>query len=354
MITSNSVQPFIKIFGPCSAETRTQVLTSASQIAQSHPEAIFRAGIWKPRTRPGSFEGLGEQALPWLNEVQKSLGLRIVTEVATPAHLEAVLKAGIDMIWIGARTTVNPFSVQELAEALKGVQIPVFVKNPINPDVALWRGAIERIQGAGISEVIAIHRGFHSFEDSPYRNSPRWELVIDFKTQVPEIPMVCDVSHISGIPELIPGVAQKAMDLDYQGLMVEVHVEPEKALSDAKQQITPKQLDQLIHNLVFRSAEIQSQPALKKLIELRARVDYADDELMQSLITRSRLVQEIGQHKKEHDITILQLKRWEEVLERQMSHAQSSGLDPNFIKQLYELIHAESIRIQHKILNTRG
>ena len=347
----NQVAP-INIVGPCSAESLDQVLATARLIASDFPNAIFRAGVWKPRTRPGHFEGAGEIALDWLKEVQAQTNLKVVTEVATPAHLNACLKAGIDMVWIGARTTVNPFSVQELAEAFKGVDIPVFVKNPINPDLGLWIGAIERIHNAGVNRIAAIHRGFHAFESSPYRNSPRWELVIDLKSSLPGLPILCDASHISGNPELIAGVAQKAMDLNYQGLMIETHVNPSLALSDAYQQITPKRLKEIVDFLVLRNPDNTDELYLNRLVELRSRVDTIDDSIIQALSQRDRLIREIGQFKKGNNVTILQLQRWEEILQRQLSNGRSSGLSENFIKQLYEFIHAESIRIQHEELNS--
>lgn len=341
----------VKIVGPCSAESIEQVLSTAHEIAESFPDAIFRAGIWKPRTRPGKFEGIGEPALDWLVEVQKQTKLKVITEVATTGHLEACLKAGIDMVWIGARTTVNPFSVQELAEAFKGVDIPVFVKNPINPDLGLWIGAIERFQNSGITKIAAIHRGFHAYETSPYRNSPRWELVVDLKTNLPGLPVLCDASHISGKPSLIASVAQKAMDLDYQGLMIETHINPTFALSDAEQQITPKELVEIINNLVCRSSTNPDQLFLSKLLELRSRVDSIDDSIIQALAQRDRLIREIGQFKKNHNVTILQLQRWEEILHRQMKNAQDSAINPDFIKRMYELIHEESIRLQTNLFN---
>jgi chorismate mutase len=341
----------VKIVGPCSAESLDQVLSTALEISDSFPDAIFRAGIWKPRTRPGKFEGIGASALEWLVEVQQQTKLKVITEVATPAHLEACLKAGIDMVWIGARTTVNPFSVQELAEAFKGVDIPVFVKNPINPDLGLWIGAIERFQNSGITKIAAIHRGFHAFETSPYRNSPRWELVVDLKTNLPGLPVLCDASHISGNPALISSVAQKAMDLDYQGLMIETHINPSVALSDAQQQITPKELVEIINKLICRSSTNPDKIFLNKLLELRSRVDTIDDSIIQALTQRDRLIREIGQFKKSHNVTILQLQRWEEILQRQLNHGKISGLSEAFIKQIYELIHTESIRIQYEELN---
>lgn len=348
----NQKKELFNVFGPCSAESQEQILDAAVQIAQVFPNAILRAGIWKPRTRPGSFEGAGEKALDWMIEARNRTGLRICTEVATPAHVEAVLKNEFDMIWIGARTTVNPFLVQELAEALRGTNIPVMVKNPINPDLGLWIGAIERFQAVGIQEILAIHRGFQSFETEAYRYSPRWDLVIDFKSRMPSIPVICDASHISGDRALLPEVAQKALDLGYNGLMIETHPKPDEALSDAKQQISPAALEALMQKLVIRSVDTDDTEFSRALIELRSRVDAADDLILQGLITRQRLIEQIGAYKKEHDVMILQLKRWEEILRRQLSHASDGRLDATFVKRLYELIHEESIRIQTELFKS--
>jgi len=345
-------RPFT-IFGPCSAESEEQVLSTARQIAAAFPNNVFRAGVWKPRTRPGAFEGAGEQALEWLKTVKEETGMPVITEVATPEHLEACLKAGIDMVWIGARTTVNPFTVQLLADALKGTDIPVLIKNPVNPDLSLWIGAIERIERAGITKLSAIHRGFHSFENISYRNAPRWEIVIDLKTQLPTLPIICDASHISGTPELIQSVSQKAMDLDLDGLMIETHINPAVALSDAKQQITPEVLAKLISTLVIRSADSNDQDFHRKLLELRSRVDSADDVILQSLISRMHLIHQIGEYKLNNHVTIFQRRRWEEVLKRQIDNGGASGLDAEFIKKLYEVIHEESIRLQTEIFGRK-
>jgi chorismate mutase len=349
---STSKKSLVTVFGPCSAESREQVLEVATQIAQYFPETILRAGIWKPRTRPGSFEGAGSEALNWMLEAREQTGLRICTEVATPAHVEAVLEKKFDMVWIGARTTVNPFLVQELAEALRGSNIPVMVKNPINPDLGLWIGAIERFQAAGIQEISAIHRGFQSFETEAYRYSPRWDLVIDFKSRMPSIPVLCDASHISGDRNLLAEVAQKALDLDYHGLMIETHPNPDEALSDAKQQISPAALEAMVRNLVLRTASTDDAAFGRVLAELRYRVDAADDLILQGLITRQRLIEQIGSFKKDHDVMILQLKRWEEILKRQVSNGTDGGLDATFVKRMYELIHEESIRIQTGLFNS--
>jgi chorismate mutase len=348
----NQKKELFNVFGPCSAESQEQILDTAAQIAQVFPNAVLRAGIWKPRTRPGSFEGAGEKALDWMIEARNRTGLRICTEVATPAHVEAVLKNEFDMVWIGARTTVNPFLVQELAEALRGTNIPVMVKNPINPDLGLWIGAIERFHAVGIQETMGIHRGFQSFETEAYRYSPRWDLVIDFKSRMPSIPVLCDASHISGDRALLPEVAQKALDLGYNGLMIETHPKPDEALSDAKQQISPAALEALMQTLVIRSVNTDDVEFGRALIELRSRVDAADDLILQGLITRQRLIEQIGAYKKEHDVMILQLKRWEEILRRQLSHASDGRLDATFVKRLYELIHEESIRIQTELFKS--
>jgi len=348
----NQKKELFNVFGPCSAESQEQILDAAAQIAQVFPNAMLRAGIWKPRTRPGSFEGAGEKALDWMIEARNRTGLRICTEVATPAHVEAVLKNEFDMVWIGARTTVNPFLVQELAEALRGTNIPVMVKNPINPDLGLWIGSIERFQAVGIQEILGIHRGFQSFETEAYRYSPRWDLVIDFKSRMPSIPVLCDASHISGDRALLAEVAQKALDLGYNGLMVETHPKPDEALSDVKQQISPAALEALMQTLVIRSVDTDDVEFGRALIELRSRVDAADDLILQGLITRQRLIEQIGAYKKEHDVMILQLKRWEEILRRQLSHASDGRLDATFVKRLYELIHEESIRIQTELFKS--
>jgi len=348
----NQKKELFNVFGPCSAESQEQILDAAAQIAQVFPNAMLRAGIWKPRTRPGSFEGAGEKALDWMIEARNRTGLRICTEVATPAHVEAVLKNKFDMVWIGARTTVNPFLVQELAEALLGTNIPVMVKNPINPDLGLWIGSIERFQAVGIQEILGIHRGFQSFETEAYRYSPRWDLVIDFKSRMPSIPVLCDASHISGDRALLAEVAQKALDLGYNGLMVETHPKPDEALSDVKQQISPAALEALMQTLVIRSVDTDDVEFGRALIELRSRVDAADDLILQGLITRQRLIEQIGAYKKEHDVMILQLKRWEEILRRQLSHASDGRLDATFVKRLYELIHEESIRIQTELFKS--
>lgn len=341
------------IAGPCSAESFNQVMDTAKAIAGYFPNAVFRAGVWKPRTRPGSFEGLGEKALPWLSEVKAETGLRIAIEVATPKHVELALKHNIDLVWIGARTVVNPFSVQELANALQGVDIPVMIKNPIHPDVQLWMGAIERILNAGIVRVAAIHRGFHTHAKSRFRNEPCWEIPIELKTMMPELALFCDPSHIAGKRSLLPFVSQRAMDLAMDGLMIETHCKPDAALSDAKQQITPDTLYQLINDLVVCRPENELDNSNNELKALRKQVDRIDEELVKLLAERLGFSEKIGAYKKEHNISILQLRRWKQTLKMQLKNAAELNIDENFIKLLYQLIHDESIKVQSELKNKK-
>ncbi|MDQ3046276.1 MAG: bifunctional 3-deoxy-7-phosphoheptulonate synthase/chorismate mutase type II [Bacteroidota bacterium] len=341
----------LMIVGPCSAESEEQMLSTAREIAINYPHAIFRAGIWKPRTRPNTFEGIGDIGLEWMQLVKKETGLQTATEVATAEHVEKCLKAGVDILWVGARTTVNPFSVQAIADALKGVNIPVFVKNPIYPDIQLWAGALERINNAGIKKLAAIHRGFHSYDNGPFRNSPKWELAIDLKTACPELPLICDPSHIGGSPELIPYLAQKAMDMDMDGLMIETHINPKVALSDAKQQITPSELKEVISHLHIRNASIDNLELQSKLDELRGVIAKLDNELLELLAKRMTVSMQIGEHKKANNITILQVAHWKKLIEESVENAEALGLPPDFIRGLYRLIHDESIRRQTEVMN---
>ena len=283
------------ISGPCSAETETQMISTAKQIAATGKVHALRAGIWKPRTRPGQYEGAGEEGLQWLIAAKKETGLPVTTEVANAAHVEACLKAGVDMLWVGARTTVNPFSVQEVADALKGVDIPVMVKNPVNPDLELWIGALERLNRAGIKKMAAIHRGFSSFEKGPFRNAPMWDLAIELKTRIPELEIICDPSHISGTRDLIALVAQKALDLDMAGVMIESHINPDAAWSDAKQQVTPAALAQIIDGLVVRTVSSDNKTFKDTLSVLRDQIDQLDDEIMQKISARMKVSEKIGQ-----------------------------------------------------------
>jgi len=343
-------KPFI-ISGPCSAETEDQMITTAKQLAATGKVHALRAGIWKPRTRPGQFEGAGADGLKWLAMAKAETGLPITTEVATAAHVEACLKAGVDILWIGARTTVNPFSVQEIADAVRGVDIPVMVKNPVNPDLELWIGALERLNRAGINKLAAIHRGFSSFEKGPFRNAPMWDLAIELKTKVPGLEMFCDPSHISGNRELIAMVSQKALDLDMSGLMIESHLNPDAAWSDAKQQVTPAVLGRIIENLVVRTASSDNKSFKDTLGVLREQIDHLDDEIMQKMASRMKISEKIGVYKKENNVTILQVGRWEEIIQTRVSLGKAMGLDEGFTRDLLRLVHHESIQVQTKVMN---
>jgi chorismate mutase len=333
------------IAGPCSAESEEQVMAAARGVSQGGRARVFRAGLWKPRTRPGHFEGSGKEALPWLQRVRQETGLMVMTEVATPEHVEACLRAGVDMLWIGARTTPNPFSVQELAEALRGVDIPVFVKNPINPDLQLWIGALERLQQAGITRFAAVHRGFSWFERTPYRNSPMWEFPIRLKAAYPELEILCDPSHISGTRERLGQVAQQAMDLGLSGLMVEVHPTPDSAWSDAQQQVTPEDFSVLMDSLIFRQAH-PTAPMRDRLEGLRDLIDQLDEEIAQKLGSRMDIAERIGDHKREHQVAILQPERWERIMSRELRLAGHLGLSEEFIREFMDAVHRESIRRQ--------
>ena len=349
---SNLNRPFV-IAGPCSAETEEQVLSVAEQLKNIENVIYFRSGLWKPRTRPSSFQGVGEQGLPWIKAVKEKFGLRIITEVASPYHLEKVLEYGFDAVWIGARTTANPFAVQEIAEALKGVTIPVFIKNPINPDLELWIGAIERINKSGIKKIAAIHRGFSNYEKSRYRNLPQWQIPIDLKTYIPEITILCDPSHISGNSAYIYELSQEAMDLNFDGLMIETHTNPEEALSDANQQITPDQLKQILSSLIIRKPATEDYPVLQQIEELRKKIDVLDDHLLTTLEQRMNLVKRIGELKDQNGITILQSERWKQILSSALEKGGRKGLNGNFINKLFKLIHQEAIAIQAKIMDKK-
>ncbi len=339
------------ISGPCSAETEEQMVATAKQIAATGKVHALRAGIWKPRTRPGQYEGAGEEGLKWLMRAKQETGLPVTTEVANAAHVEACLKAGVDILWIGARTTVNPFSVQEVADALKGVDIPVMVKNPINPDVELWLGAFERLNKAGITKMAAIHRGFSSFEKGPFRNAPMWDLAIELKTRVPELDMICDPSHIAGNRDLIAFISQKALDLDMAGLMIESHINPDGAWSDAKQQVTPATLGKIISELVVRTQTTDNKTFKDTLSILRDQIDQLDDEIMSKLSARMKISEKIGQYKKENNVTILQVNRWEEIVQTRIALCKAMGLNEEFTNDLLKLIHHESIQVQTKVMN---
>lgn len=340
------------IAGPCGAETEEQVLDTARQLKQIEQVKVFRAGIWKPRTRPNSFEGVGEIGLRWLKQVQQ-LGLKTTVEVANAQHTELALKYGVDILWIGARTTVNPFSVQEIADVLKGVDIPVMIKNPVHADLQLWIGAIERVANSGITKLAAIHRGFHDFDKTEYRNKPLWEIPIELKTHLPELPIICDPSHIGGKRTWIQTIAQKALDLGMNGLMIESHRDPDHALSDAQQQLTPDQLKQVLSNLVCRRSGSDDAQVADTLTQLRQAIDAIDDELMNVLKKRMKVIEKIGVYKKEHNIMAFQLERWQEILKTRSQWADQSGLPRNYIDKICQLLHEESIRIQTELMNKK-
>jgi chorismate mutase len=342
------------ISGPCSAESEEQVFETASRLKESGRVDLLRAGIWKPRTRPGAFQGVGEIGLQWLSRVRKELKMPVTTEVANASHVELCLKYGVDVLWIGARTTVNPFSVQEIADALRGVDIPVIIKNPLNPDLQLWIGAIERLQDAGIDKIIAMHRGFSYYGKGLYRNKPMWEIPIALKSELPHLPIFCDPSHICGNRELLLQVAQKALDLGMSGLMLEAHPDPDNALSDAKQQVTPDALISLIDQLNIRSGESFDPLLQNKLSEHRIEIDKLDEEIIQLIAQRMKIAEGIGDYKREHNMTIFQLDRYMEIMKTRSSWAKDLGLSDDFIRQFLEQLHKESIRTQTKIMNTSG
>ena len=340
------------ISGPCSAESEDQVLQTAIELSKIPNVKIFRAGIWKPRTRPGLFEGVGVKGLEWLKQVKEQTSLLTAVEVANPEHVEAALKFEVDILWIGARTVVNPFSLQELANALKGVDIPVMVKNPVNPDMNLWIGALERINMAGIKRIAAIHRGFYFFDKTPYRNAPMWEIPIELKRRIPNLPVICDPSHICGERSMLLDVAQKALDLEMSGLMIESHFDPDNALTDPQQQITPANLENLINALVVRTQE-GNFDFESTLEELRTEIDKIDAELINILSRRMQVVDEIGHYKKDHNITILQLKRWSNIVQNRLMTGIDSGLPKEFLQKLLEIVHIESIQRQTDIYGNK-
>lgn len=339
------------ISGPCSAETEEQMMETAVQLGELNKIDLLRAGIWKPRTRPNTFEGIGEKALPWLKNAGIAIDTPVCAEIANASHVDAALKAGIDVLWLGARTTVNPFSVQEIADALKGVDVPVMVKNPINPDLELWMGGIERIQLAGIKNITAVHRGFSSFEKTVYRNVPMWEIPIALKMRMPDIPIVCDPSHICGGRDLLAAVSQKAMDLAMDGLMIESHVNPAEAWSDAAQQITPSVLAELLKGIVTRHEAGDNNAILGKLEQFRSEIDRLDEKIIQVFASRMAVAREIGVHKKENDITILQTERWKEIHDARKEMATKLGLSESFIEVLLTAMHKESINQQNDVMN---
>jgi chorismate mutase len=337
------------IAGPCSAETEEQVLKIAHELVKTDA-TIFRAGVWKPRTRPGNFEGIGALALPWLQRVKKETGLLTAVEVANATHVKLALEHNIDVLWIGARTTVNPFAVQEIADALENTKKIVLVKNPINPDLELWIGAIERLQKANIENIGAIHRGFSTYQKTAYRNNPNWQIAIDFKNRLPEVPLINDPSHICGNREGIFDVSQMALDLQFDGLMIETHTNPDKAWSDAKQQITPQRLDEITVDLKMRKKEFEKESALEKLNSLRKEINIIDNELIKILSKRMAVSKKIGSVKKDRNVSVLQPNRWNEILKESISKGEQEGLSNQFMEKIYKAIHQESIKIQEAVL----
>lgn len=341
----DSTRPIV-IAGPCSAETEKQVLTTARQLFKNGIK-IFRAGIWKPRTKPGGFEGVGEVGLPWLAHVKEELGMLTSTEVATPAHVEAALQHGIDLLWIGARTVVNPFAMQELADALRGTDIPVLVKNPVNPDLELWIGGLQRLNDAGVRRLGAIHRGFSSYDKRIYRNPPLWHIPIELRRRIPNLPIFGDPSHTGGSRELIAPLCQQAMDLGYDGLIIESHCRPDMAWSDASQQVTPDVLALICEKLVIREVTDRTE----NLESMRKQIDECDNALLDLLARRMRICREIGAYKRDHNMTIVQTNRYSEILDKRGAQGSLCGVNARFVRELFELIHEESIAQQVEVMN---
>lgn len=340
------------ISGPCSAETEEQVLETAVRLQKTGKVDIMRAGIWKPRTRPGSFEGIGTKGLPWMQQAKKITGLPVAVEVATAKQVQDALHFDVDVLWIGARTTVNPFSVQEIADALRGVDVPVLIKNPINPDLELWIGAVERVAKAGIKQIGLIHRGFSSYGNTEYRNAPMWHLAIEMKRRNPSMMMINDPSHICGRRDILLDVAQKAIDLDFDGLIIESHIDPDKAWSDAKQQVTPERLAEMLDSIKWRKEDVASEEYHAALEKLRQQINHLDDELMQILGQRMKVAEQIGTYKKENNVAILQTNRWNEILQRAFDRGDKLGLSQEFITKYFDAVHMESINHQNRILNS--
>ncbi len=340
------------IAGPCSAETEEQVSETVSRIAKEGYAHVIRAGVWKPRTRPGSFEGMGEAALPWLVEAKKQTGLPIAIEVATPQHIELALKYGIDILWIGARTTVNPFNVQDLADALKGVDVPVLIKNPVNPDLALWVGAFERIAGAGIKKMAAIHRGFSNAQETKFRNSPMWQMAVELKTLFPQLPIIGDPSHMAGKRAYLYELAQRALDLNYDGLIIESHRNPDEAWSDASQQLTPEALGEMLKSLEIRKPSY-GEDFQSELEQLRQKIDNIDRELLEVLAARMSVVEKLGEYKRENNVAVLQLDRWKTLHNNRADLGKKLNLYPELVEEMFKLIHMESIRKQTEVMNNQ-
>ena len=339
------------VSGPCSLETEDQTLDTARQLVKDHRVHIFRGGVWKPRTRPGSFEGIGSTGLEWLQKVKKETGLLVGTEVANAQHTEEALKAGLDVLWIGARSTASPFVVQEIADVLKGTDAVVMVKNPVNPDVQLWIGAFERLNQAGIKNLVGIHRGFTPFRETKYRNYPNWTTFIELRRLVPNLPVICDPSHIAGKREYLYEVAQKAFDMGMDGLMIESHRDPDCALSDKNQQVTPNDLAKILDRLVIRNVTVNNKQFENQLEMLRTRIDALDTEMMEILASRVEITRQIGHYKRENNVTALQINRWTELMNKRLSLAEKLNLNKTFVQILFQLIHEDSVRMQTEILD---
>lgn len=338
----------VVIAGPCSAETEEQVMATARELAKNGVK-IFRAGIWKPRTKPGGFEGVGEQGLAWLRRVKDETGMLVATEVATKQHVKAALDAGVDVLWIGARTSANPFAMQEIADALEGKDMPVLVKNPVNPDLELWIGAMQRLYNAGLRRIGAIHRGFSAYGKHLYRNMPQWHIPIELRRRLPNLTIFCDPSHIGGKRELVAPLSQQAMDMGFDGLIIESHCEPDSAWSDKSQQVTPEVLNFILHTLVVRD----SVQTTESLALLRQQIDQIDSELLEALSKRMRVSREIGQYKKEHSMPVVQTGRYDDILNSRARSAEELGMSGEFMKVVYQAIHEESVRQQIEVLNNR-
>ena len=340
------------ISGPCSAETEEQLLSTAQRLAATGKIDMLRAGIWKPRTKPGMFEGVGAKGLPWLQQAKKLTGLPTTVEVATAKLVQDALTFDVDVLWIGARTTVNPFSVQEVADALRGMDVPVLIKNPVNPDMELWSGAVERVARAGIRQIGLIHRGFSSYGNTEYRNAPMWHLAIDMKLKYPDMPFINDPSHICGRRDILLDTMQKAVDLDYDGFIIESHIDPDNAWSDARQQVTPERLAEMLDSIVWRREDVNSEEYHAALEKLRQQINQLDDELMQILSQRMKIAEQIGKYKKDNNITILQTNRWNEIIERATAKGDKIGLSKEFITRYFDAVHMESINHQKKVLDS--
>lgn len=339
------------IAGPCSAESEAQVMAAAIALSATRRVHIFRSGVWKPRSRPDSFGGEGVKALKWLRKVREVTGLPVAVEVGSPRHLEACLKNGIDVVWLGARTVSNPFSVDEIARVLSGMSLPVLIKNPLSPDLELWIGAIERVYASGIRKIAAVHRGFTPYGESRYRNIPKWELAVELRSRIPSLPVICDPSHMSGNSALVPEAAQKALNMNMSGLMIEVHHDPQHALSDSNQQLSPGEFENMINSLVFSKATSDDIRFLNILEELRNQIDSIDHQLIELVASRMKISERIGEYKCRNGVTVFQLERWLEILRTRMEHGINEGLDREFVGNLIRMIHEESMRCQDRVID---